>query len=147
MKGLGAIGSSDDPDSKIFSVQSEIDDLKQKELETYAEIGKKAVETDAAKYSDLIDRLRLIQSNIEQSESKLQELKSAKDAEEKAKKEEKARRTCPSCGHENQDGVKFCQECGSKLGEAGKPTCPSCGAQNPPGTKFCGDCGARLSEA
>lgn len=49
---------------------------------------------------------------------------------------------CPNCGAENQQGTKFCSECGAKLG--GKPKCPSCGVENEPGAKFCNDCGAKL---
>lgn len=49
---------------------------------------------------------------------------------------------CPNCGAENQQGTKFCSECGTKLG--GKPKCASCGTENEPGAKFCCDCGARM---
>jgi hypothetical protein len=49
---------------------------------------------------------------------------------------------CPNCGAENQQGTKFCSECGQKLG--GKPKCPSCGTENEPGAKFCCDCGTKL---
>jgi uncharacterized membrane protein YvbJ len=49
---------------------------------------------------------------------------------------------CPKCGAENQQGTKFCSECGTKLG--GNPKCPACGADNEPGAKFCNDCGAKL---
>jgi class 3 adenylate cyclase/tetratricopeptide (TPR) repeat protein len=48
--------------------------------------------------------------------------------------------TCPSCGHENAEGQKFCGECGSPL----QAVCGTCGAQNPPGQKFCGECGTAL---
>ena len=49
---------------------------------------------------------------------------------------------CPKCGAENQQGTKFCSECGQKLG--GKPKCPSCGTENEAGAKFCCDCGGKL---
>jgi hypothetical protein len=49
---------------------------------------------------------------------------------------------CPSCGAENQQGTKFCSECGAKLG--GKPKCAACGTENEPGAKFCCDCGAKM---
>lgn len=52
---------------------------------------------------------------------------------------------CPSCGHINPAGAKFCQECGTKL-EAGI-RCPSCGHINPAGAKFCQECGAKLGGA
>jgi class 3 adenylate cyclase/predicted ATPase len=48
---------------------------------------------------------------------------------------------CPGCGHENREGVKFCNECAVPL-----PThCPSCGAPNPAGAKFCNECAAPLT--
>ena len=49
---------------------------------------------------------------------------------------------CPSCGHVNPQGAKFCLECGQKL-EQGVP-CPSCGHINPQGAKFCLECGTKL---
>jgi class 3 adenylate cyclase/tetratricopeptide (TPR) repeat protein len=49
--------------------------------------------------------------------------------------------TCPSCGHENPEGQKFCGQCGTAL----QAPCPTCGAQNPPGQKFCGECGMALT--
>jgi adenylate cyclase len=48
---------------------------------------------------------------------------------------------CPSCGFENPDGMKFCGQCGAKLG----PYCPQCGFENPSGFAFCGQCGATLA--
>ena len=47
---------------------------------------------------------------------------------------------CPSCGHENREGRKFCAECGTPLALG----CPSCGAANEPDEKFCGECGTAL---
>jgi class 3 adenylate cyclase/tetratricopeptide (TPR) repeat protein len=29
--------------------------------------------------------------------------------------------TCPSCGHENADGARFCSSCGTRLGQASEP--------------------------
>src|SRR5262245_36421464 len=47
---------------------------------------------------------------------------------------------CASCGFDNPEGKKFCEECGAKLVHA----CPSCGAEVRPTAKFCGDCGQSL---
>jgi hypothetical protein len=47
---------------------------------------------------------------------------------------------CPSCGFENPDGLKFCNECGAPL----RMPCAQCGFANQPQAKFCGDCGASL---
>ena len=52
---------------------------------------------------------------------------------------------CPSCGHDNDDGAKFCSECGTAL-----PTttaCASCGAELADGAKFCSECGTAVGAA
>jgi class 3 adenylate cyclase/tetratricopeptide (TPR) repeat protein len=49
---------------------------------------------------------------------------------------------CAACGTENEQGRKFCGECGAPLSRA----CPSCATANAPAAKFCGECGARLDE-
>src|SRR5437899_1486584 len=48
---------------------------------------------------------------------------------------------CTSCGCENPEGMKFCEECGTMLVRA----CPSCGQQVRPTAKFCGACGTTLA--
>ncbi|MCY7373610.1 MAG: AAA family ATPase, partial [Spirochaetaceae bacterium] len=50
---------------------------------------------------------------------------------------------CPKCARSQEDGRKFCGECGSQLGVA----CLTCGVSNTPGTKFCGECGSQLGLA
>jgi class 3 adenylate cyclase/tetratricopeptide (TPR) repeat protein len=50
---------------------------------------------------------------------------------------------CPACSAENEEGRKFCGECGGSLARA----CPACGTANGPAAKFCGECGASLVEA
>ena len=50
----------------------------------------------------------------------------------------KRHHACGSCGFENPEGKKFCEECGTKLIH----TCPSCGSEVRPTAKFCGECGA-----
>ncbi len=47
---------------------------------------------------------------------------------------------CHSCGTENEEGRKFCGECGAPLAIV----CAACGTRNSPGAKFCGECGATL---
>ena len=49
---------------------------------------------------------------------------------------------CPSCGHDNRPGLKFCTNCGAGLGLS----CPSCGEPVQPDARFCGECGASLTE-
>ena len=50
---------------------------------------------------------------------------------------------CPTCGDDNRDGAKFCNNCGVPL----PLRCPGCGTENRPGAKFCNDCGTALTTA
>ncbi len=50
---------------------------------------------------------------------------------------------CPSCGHPNRSGARFCAECATPLLE--QITCPTCGAHHPAGEKFCDACGNSLN--
>jgi class 3 adenylate cyclase/tetratricopeptide (TPR) repeat protein len=50
---------------------------------------------------------------------------------------------CPKCEFENQEGAKFCSECGNRL----EIHCPECGKGNPLGSKFCNECGHSLAVA
>jgi class 3 adenylate cyclase/tetratricopeptide (TPR) repeat protein len=52
---------------------------------------------------------------------------------------------CPSCGHDNREGSRFCAECGASL--QAPRFCPDCGAEAEPGQKFCTSCGRRLTTA
>ena len=50
---------------------------------------------------------------------------------------------CTKCGTSNREGIKFCEECGTRLGLV----CPSCGTHILVGKKFCGECGTALTTA
>ncbi|MET4520115.1 adenylate/guanylate cyclase domain-containing protein [Bradyrhizobium sp. I1.7.5] len=50
---------------------------------------------------------------------------------------------CPSCGSANQDGNRFCGNCGAPLPQY----CGACGRKNPIGNSYCGFCGAPLTGA
>ncbi len=50
---------------------------------------------------------------------------------------------CPECGHELQEGSKFCMNCGAKIEEI---KCKNCGAKLDAGAKFCPECGTRREE-
>ena len=143
--GLSGIMPKDDPNMKAFSAQKEVADLQKQESEVYAEIGRKVFEQNgAADFPAEADRLRLIQSNIATAKGKLEQTQNEAKAAESAQQQADAARTCPSCGAVNPEGVKFCQECGTKIGAPAKTFCGECGAENPAGTKFCGSCGAKL---
>ena len=51
-------------------------------------------------------------------------------------------RTCPKCGAEVPEGLKFCGSCGAQLVR----TCRKCGTPLAPGLKFCGECGSPWEE-
>jgi class 3 adenylate cyclase/tetratricopeptide (TPR) repeat protein len=50
---------------------------------------------------------------------------------------------CPSCGHLNREGARFCAQCATPLTDA--VTCPSCGTENVPAAKHCDSCGQALT--
>ncbi len=147
MKGLSGFMPKDDPDVKVMTTQTDLNDLLSQETELYASIGKKAVEQyGVSAFAEEGSRLKLVQQNIVQAKAKYEEAVAEKEGKEKKEREARESCTCPSCGHENPEGVKFCQECGAKLGASAKCFCGQCGAENPRGTRFCGECGAKLPQ-
>ena len=48
---------------------------------------------------------------------------------------------CPICQLDNEEGVRFCSHCGSRLGT----TCAQCGFVNFPGSCYCIKCGSRVN--
>jgi class 3 adenylate cyclase/tetratricopeptide (TPR) repeat protein len=50
---------------------------------------------------------------------------------------------CSSCGAENPQGLKFCNECAAPF----KRRCGTCGFENTATAKFCGECAAPLNSA
>ena len=49
---------------------------------------------------------------------------------------------CAACETINEDGRKFCRQCGASLAAP----CPSCGTPNAPDVNFCGECGTKLGD-
>lgn len=146
VKGLSGFMPQDDPDVKMMNAQTEVSDLKNQETEVLAQIGKMAITAQGiTQFGELGDKLKLIQSNLALAEGKLTSVQQEKEAAEKAETEEDEKLTCPSCGVRNEDGVKFCQECGAKLGSS-KVICPKCSAENAAGIRFCGGCGTKIGE-
>ncbi|MFY9175171.1 MAG: zinc ribbon domain-containing protein [Peptococcia bacterium] len=143
MKGLTGFMPQDDPDVKVMMTRTEVSDLQKQETEIYAQIGRQAIAEGLVKFPELESRLRLVQENLSAAQAKLKNAEEEKEAKEAAKRMETAKQTCSSCGTYNPEGVKFCQECGSKLGVL---ICSQCGASLSPGTRFCGECGARQEE-
>ncbi len=147
MGGLAKSGlmAKDAAEGKLMAAQAELNDLQKQEDEIMLEIGRKAYEKSPSEWPQDA-KLQLIRQNIAAAKAELREAKQEKETADAAKAAEDAKGKCPDCGHKNAEGVKFCQECGSKLGEAAKTFCTSCGAELAPGTRFCGECGARQGE-
>src|SRR5213593_44504 len=49
---------------------------------------------------------------------------------------------CSQCQHENREGARFCEACGSKL----QLRCPACRNLTRPGAAFCDSCGTPLTQ-
>ena len=49
---------------------------------------------------------------------------------------------CSACQSDNREGVKFCEECGTRIAQV----CPRCDHTIPAGKKFCGECGQKLAQ-
>jgi hypothetical protein len=146
VKGLGAFMPQDDPNTKVFQMQNRVTELEEEETDLYAKIGKKVFPNikDSGEYSELVAALTLTKQNLESARQELGQAKEAKEQQERLENERVERLTCPNCGTVNEDGIKFCQECGTKLEAPAKLFCPQCGTQYQKGTRFCGECGSQL---
>lgn len=140
LKGLSGFMPQDDPDVRLFAAQSELSELQKQELALYAQIGRQALAQGGGQFPELESRLSLVQENLSAAQARLQSVQAEKEAAEAATRAKEESQTCASCGNVNPEGVRFCQECGAKLGAS---ECSACGAPLPPGTRFCGECGAR----
>lgn len=140
LKGLSGFMPQDNPDLKLFTAQSEVGELQKQEQELYAQIGRQALTGGGGQFPELESRLYLVQENLSAAQARLQRAQAEKKAAEAAARAEEESLTCSSCGNVNPEGVRFCQECGTKLGAS---KCSACGAPLPPGIRFCGECGAR----
>lgn len=140
MKGLSGFLPPDDPDVALMVAGSEVSDLQKQENELYAQIGKQALAEGRAQFPELQKKLLLVQENLSAAQAKLQSVQADKEKKDCARRTEEEARLCPDCNNMNPEGVKFCQECGAKLGAQ---KCAGCGASLSPGTRFCGECGAK----
>ena len=146
MKGLGAFMPQDDPNTKIFTLQNELNDLQDKETNLYARIGQKLYGSvcNNPEYAPLVSELGGVQTRMCQVEDELKSAQAEKTLRDKQEEETRRQYTCPQCGAVFEPGIKFCNDCGCKLGLPSDLPCPECGSSNPPETKFCGECGHKF---
>jgi ribosomal protein L40E len=139
LKGLSSFMPQDDPNTRLFTLGNEISELQQQEIQLYASIGKKVFESVRGnpEFCDITEELASVQRRLKMVQGQLKEAQEEKEAMER--KADALR--CPDCGTENPEGVKFCKECGCKMGIA---ACSKCGTVNPPQTRFCSECGNKL---
>lgn len=131
----------DTPEGMLFSAQTELSDLQKQESEILSEIGRQAYEQNPTAWPQDA-KMKLIRQNIAATQNTLNSAKQAQEQAEAAKKAGDAKGRCPNCGYKNQEGIKFCQECGTPLTAPATKFCTSCGAELAPGVRFCGECGA-----
>ncbi|MDO5844625.1 MAG: zinc ribbon domain-containing protein [Methanocorpusculum sp.] len=90
---------------RIGELNVEISDLKKKETEAFATIGKVAVALDGAhKFGENGEKLLEIQKQIDEKRAELEQL-------------EPQGNKCPKCGASYTQDMKFCPKCGEKLSE------------------------------
>jgi len=140
MKGLSGFMPQDDPDVALMVASSEVSELQKQENELYAQIGKQALAEGRVHFPELQKKLSLVQENLSVAQAKLQNAQAEKEKKDCARRAEEEARLCPDCSCMNPEGVKFCRECGAKLGAQ---KCAECGAPLSPGHRFCGECGAK----
>ena len=138
MKGLSGFMPKDDPNVKIMNAQSEINELRKKETEIYAEIGRQVLAEKTDLFPDLENKLQLVKISLQEAEQKLKSAQEEKLTIEAAKRLRKNLNMSFLRGTYNAEGIKFCQECGSRLGTL---RCSGCGTELSYGTRYCGECG------
>ena len=143
---LGGLAKSvvpkDTPEGRLLNAQNELAELQKQESEILLEIGRQAYERNPQAWPQDA-KLKLIGQNMAEAQATLDEAKAAQEAADAARAAEDAKGRCPSCGHKNDEGIRFCQECGTPLTAAGTKHCTSCGMELAPGIRFCGGCGAQ----
>ena len=144
MGGLAKSGllPTDTPEGKLLAAQSELASLSKQESEIMMEIGRQAYEQNPSEWPQNPE-IQLIRQNIDRVRSTIDDVKREQERIEEEKKAQDAIGRCESCGYKNQEGVRFCQECGATLSTGGSKQCATCGAEVVAGGKFCGECGAR----
>jgi membrane protease subunit (stomatin/prohibitin family) len=133
---------------QLAVLKDEIAALEKKQLSAYAELGKLAFSEMKGKpaFAEPAAEIEEIEVSLKTLHDQETELLTEQAKCEKEEKERIARFTCISCKTVNPEDAKFCENCGTKVGELPREYCQECATLNHPGLKFCGECGAKLSD-
>jgi len=137
--------------AKISSEKSAIADI-------YKQLGERIYEKYAsgayqdADMAELFTAVDARRANIAEAEDKIKAIKAENEAKAQSASQAHAApagAVCPGCGAPVADGVKFCNQCGTRVevsvpAAEAKKFCSSCGAEAVSGVKFCSQCGAKI---
>ena len=137
--------------AKISSEKSAIADI-------YKQLGERIYEKYAsgayqdADMAELFTAVDARRANIAEAEDKIKAIKAENEAKAQSASQAQAApagAVCPGCGAPVADGVKFCNQCGTRVevsvpAAEAKKFCSNCGAEAVPGVKFCSQCGAKI---
>lgn len=151
IKGMQPLMGEDmqkDASMNALLLHNDVTELKNKKKDVLAKIGQAVYDAHQksggyVEYASLFEEAQAIDKQLGIKQGEMDAAKQAAEQQHQQDERERMARTCPNCGCENEPGVKFCSECGSKLGQDRATHCGQCGAELKPGVKFCGECGAR----
>lgn len=138
--------AKNDASMNAFLLQSDVSSLEGKRREVLARIGEAVCDAPGQypQFAAQCEEAAMLKKQIDAKKAEMTAAKQAAEQQEMQKQRERDALICRSCGFENEPGVKFCGECGDKLGTPQAANCPQCGEALKPGVKFCGGCGTRL---
>ena len=135
-------------EARLNEIAQELEDSRTQKRRLFAELGEKALPEliDKPAFSELLAEINAVSKQTEALKEEEIALSEARLRHEREQKESLARRTCPKCSTISDEDARFCEECGSKVGELPREFCKSCCTMNYIGMKFCGECGSRLGD-
>jgi len=137
-----------DINEQLAAMKEELAALEERRLSAFAEFGKLAFPElkDKPAFAGPAAELEEISAKIESLNDQAAELLAEQEKRDREEKEKIARFTCVNCKTVNPDDAKYCENCGTPVGELPREYCKACGTMNYPGLKFCGECGEKLPE-
>ena len=137
-----------DINEQLAALKEELAALEDKQKSAFAEFGKLAfpeLKGNPA-FAGPAAELEEIAGKFKSLSEQEKELLAEQEKRDREEKERIARFTCISCKTVNPEDARFCETCGTPVGELPREYCKACGTMNHPGLKFCGECGEKLPE-